>query len=577
MADNTTLNSMSGGDVISTDDLGSSKVQDVKVGFGTDGNLTRVSSSNPLPVDPSGVTSPVSIASMPTTPVTGTFWQTTQPVSGTVTANAGTNMSTASLALESGGNLATIAGTVSSSKVNVNLASGSIPSGSNTIGSVGVASYGNSGPSNWTWTTATSLNTTDVVVNNALGYSTLILQVNPNSSVAGGAITIEGSLDNSNWNPINVQQINGETGLYPYNGTALSYVASTPIIYQVAIGGLPYVRVRLSTAITGAGGSVSHYATLSTSSVFGATSQEGVVLLSPINGNPLSIDSNNAAYARNMLAGTNALQKDDTNYGDGVTSGIASGALRLYNSGGTDYDRARAANSAAATTGTGLLGAGMLAFDGTNWQKTLVDGSGYLKVNVAAGGGSGGTSSSYGSSFPSTGTAIGVTDGTNMQAIKQGVTSGSILAQAVQQETFGSTTAFTITLASLATSSAGVGRQSTMITSNTARSALIACQIEVGTTPTANTLIYVYLLRGDGTITDDGAGSSDAGITIINAPLLGTILCPAATSNTKYYGVFDTKPLGSLGKSFGVAIVNSTGVALNSTGGNHVINYTLMT
>ena len=32
-------------------------------------------------------TQPVSIASMPTTPVTGTFWQETQPVSGTVTAN----------------------------------------------------------------------------------------------------------------------------------------------------------------------------------------------------------------------------------------------------------------------------------------------------------------------------------------------------------------------------------------------------------------------------------------------------------------------------------------------------------
>jgi hypothetical protein len=35
-------------------------------------------------------TQPVSIASMPSTPVTGTFWQVTQPVSGTVTANAGT-------------------------------------------------------------------------------------------------------------------------------------------------------------------------------------------------------------------------------------------------------------------------------------------------------------------------------------------------------------------------------------------------------------------------------------------------------------------------------------------------------
>ena len=41
--------------------------------------------------------------------VTGTFWQATQPVSGTVTANAGTNLNTSALALETGGNLATIA------------------------------------------------------------------------------------------------------------------------------------------------------------------------------------------------------------------------------------------------------------------------------------------------------------------------------------------------------------------------------------------------------------------------------------------------------------------------------------
>ncbi len=41
-------------------------------------------------------------------PVTGTFYQATQPVSGTVTANAGTNLNTSLLALEAGGNLASI-------------------------------------------------------------------------------------------------------------------------------------------------------------------------------------------------------------------------------------------------------------------------------------------------------------------------------------------------------------------------------------------------------------------------------------------------------------------------------------
>ena len=58
MADNTALNSGSGGDVIATDELvtlngGASsgvKVQRVKVGHGADGNLTDVSAANPLPI-----------------------------------------------------------------------------------------------------------------------------------------------------------------------------------------------------------------------------------------------------------------------------------------------------------------------------------------------------------------------------------------------------------------------------------------------------------------------------------------------------------------------------------------------
>ncbi len=144
-------------------------------------------------------------------------------------------------------------------------------------------------------------------------------------------------------------------------------------------------------------------------------------------------------------------------------------------------------------------------------------------------------------------------------------------------DVYGTTTAFTHTLASLANSTAGVGRQSNIVTGNTAYSALIGVKFTVGTSPTANTLIYVYLIRGDGTLIDDNAGASDAGITIINAPLLGTILCSAATSNATYYGMFDTKFLGSLGKSFGIAIVNSTGVTANGTGGNFSTEYTLIT
>ena len=72
-------------------------------------------------------TQPVSIASMPSTPVTGTFWQTTQPVSGTVGISnfpATQPISAVSLPLpsnaaqETGGNLATVATQITTNTTN---------------------------------------------------------------------------------------------------------------------------------------------------------------------------------------------------------------------------------------------------------------------------------------------------------------------------------------------------------------------------------------------------------------------------------------------------------------------------
>jgi hypothetical protein len=66
--------------------------------------------TSPLSLDTSGNLRVLAAAS-------GTF-----TVSGTVTANAGTNLNTSALALETGGNLATLAGAVTSSKVQTNVA-----------------------------------------------------------------------------------------------------------------------------------------------------------------------------------------------------------------------------------------------------------------------------------------------------------------------------------------------------------------------------------------------------------------------------------------------------------------------
>ena len=73
MADNTTLNTMAGGDTISTDDLttlnnatiSGQKVQRMKTGFGVDGSLTDVTSTTPLPVvDTSDENSGINVASL---------------------------------------------------------------------------------------------------------------------------------------------------------------------------------------------------------------------------------------------------------------------------------------------------------------------------------------------------------------------------------------------------------------------------------------------------------------------------------------------------------------------------------
>lgn len=137
---------------------------------------------------------------------------------------------------------------------------------------------------------------------------------------------------------------------------------------------------------------------------------------------------------------------------------------------------------------------------------------------------------------------------------------------------------FTQTLASLAASSTGTGRQATMVANaGSYPAAMVYLAIMSGATPpTLNTVYEVYLLRGDdasaSTYRTDAAGAADAGIVIENAVLLGTIKV-TATANKKFYGEFDTKPLGPLGPEWGIAIVNNSGQALNPTEANHFKGY----
>lgn len=148
--------------------------------------------------------------------------------------------------------------------------------------------------------------------------------------------------------------------------------------------------------------------------------------------------------------------------------------------------------------------------------------------------------------------------------------------------------AYTITLASLATSATLVaGRESTAV-SNTAllfSDYLVGGKITVGTTPTIDKTIEVWLY---GSVDDtptypdvfDGT-DSDETVTSVNVKksairLLERMFVDATTDRAYWFGPVGIQQAfgGRLPKNHGIFVTHDTAVNLNSTGGNHVISYT---
>lgn len=145
------------------------------------------------------------------------------------------------------------------------------------------------------------------------------------------------------------------------------------------------------------------------------------------------------------------------------------------------------------------------------------------------------------------------------------------------KDKFSTPAALTITLASLASSTTGVGRQSTIVdnTTNRYQDILLAVSIKLGTSPTGSKSVQIYLIRDNNDTTpirDDNAGASDAAFTVLNAPLIGVLMDKSSpsTGDVLAGNFLINKP----GPKWGIAVVHDTGVALDATGSNHVISYT---
>lgn len=155
---------------------------------------------------------------------------------------------------------------------------------------------------------------------------------------------------------------------------------------------------------------------------------------------------------------------------------------------------------------------------------------------------------------------------------------------------YGTTTTITIGLNSLATSSTlTAGRESSQIdnTTNKFVDALVQGVITVGTTPTVNKSINVYVWGSDTSTAStnlDSLDGTDSAETLTNESvrnsllkLAATVYLTAATSDVAYpIGSFGVAQFfgGVLPKYWGLFVTHETGVNLNSTLNTDKFTYT---
>lgn len=142
----------------------------------------------------------------------------------------------------------------------------------------------------------------------------------------------------------------------------------------------------------------------------------------------------------------------------------------------------------------------------------------------------------------------------------------------------------TISLNSLATSSTWLtGRQATAVdnTTNKYLDYALSGLVKVGTSPTANTEIRVYVVSmADDTTWPDTFGASDAGVTVTSAgvgsgflKLAAVMLVDATTTGRVYYfGKVSVAALfgGVCPPKFAVFVTHNTGVNLDASAGGTI-------
>lgn len=163
-------------------------------------------------------------------------------------------------------------------------------------------------------------------------------------------VSFQFSNDNVNW--INANSFYDATS----NNPARAFLTSTTGKLFVGYLNARYFRVRCTS--------------------YGSGTVTAVAELSPFPGNHASVNIETVTTPVQVASGLDAGDANPVsrNYQVAV-------APHVFN--GSTFDRVRGANAAANATGTGLVGAGNLGYDGTNWQRLKTSTAGELQTNQA--------------------------------------------------------------------------------------------------------------------------------------------------------------------------------------------------
>lgn len=308
----------------------------------------------------------------------------------------------------------------------------------------------------------------------------------------------------------------------------------------------------------------------------------GQVYRSLVDGDGVNWGVGVTSYATTLSAGANTLQVVTLTSGlpvqpsTGSTWAVSAASLPLPSGAATAANQATEITSLSAIATSTATTASVLSASAA--------GTTPLVVTISGGGGGGGTSSTFGATFPSTGTAVGASDGTNMQALRvdgsgnlkvvgagtagspsggvvsiQGVASGTVVPISAASlplptgaATEGTLSSLTMISSSIATNTSLTAANTLQTASNTNSTASAVIAINSKTPDLVSGSVPCVLTAGSASIGSVTQGTSPWVVSLTSTTITGTVAVTQSGSWT-------------VGVSGSVTVAQATAASLNAT------------